>query len=631
MNSLKKIANQGEFSIDANSTIKEAMAIMHRNKNGSVVLIENLKPVAIITESDIVNTLKANMNLNKRSIEIATRKVISTNENRPVEYAFDLLIQHSIRRIILVDNDGLYKGIVLQKDLFEYLEEDVYKIDLKVSDIIKTEHTIQTVQIDDTIKKAVNIMQEYQIGSVVVLDANTHVGIITEKDILKLTYYEVELNQKVATCMSSPIITVKVDSLVTNVIELMKVQSIRRVAVLDNEGKIVSIVTNRDILKHIKGNYTRILQNKIKHAQEIMDFLPEPIIEIFYSKNEEVIYWMNEQAHKLFGNDLIEQKVTRLFKIEDWEEIKSFLLRKKQLENKSVEIKGSIYEISGTISKNVNTNFIKLIFKDVTNYENEKTKLQNLIDTEIERRMDSEYLLMQQAKLATMGEMIGHIAHQWRQPLAQLGGIFMNLESAYAFNELDEKYLNQRVLHGNDLLKYMSNTIEDFRNFFEPNRTKEVFNLSEYIQNAVNIINASLTYHHINLDFHKPSKTINTTGFPSEFSQVILNILANAQDVLVQEDIKNPFIKIVLRETKDKVYIDIEDNGGGINLNVIDKVFDIYFTTKSKKEGTGLGLYISKLIIETKLSGEINVSNSDVGAVFTIELSKDNILNDEVL
>ena len=112
---------------------------------------------------------------------------------------------------------------------------------------------------------------------------------------------------------------------------------------------------------------------------------------------------------------------------------------------------------------------------------------------------------------------------------------------------------------------------------------------------------------------------------------MILNILANAQDVLVQEDIKNPFIKIVLRETKDKVYIDIEDNGGGINLNVIDKVFDIYFTTKSKKEGTGLGLYISKLIIETKLSGEINVSNSDVGAVFTIELSKDNILNDEVL
>lgn len=631
MNSLKKIANQGEFSIDANSTIKEAMAIMHKNKNGSVVLIENLKPVAIITESDIVNTLKANMNLNKKSIEIATKKVISTNENRPVEYAFDLLIQHSIRRIILVDNEGLYKGIVLQKDLFEYLEEDVYKIDLKVSDIIKTEHEIQTIQIDDTIKKAVSIMQKYHIGSVVVLDGNTHVGIITEKDILKLTYYEVEMSQKVATCMSSPIITVKVDTLVTNVIELMKLQSIRRVVVLDNKNKIVAIVTNRDILKHIKGNYTRILQNKIKHAQEIMDFLPEPIIEIFYSKNEEVIYWMNERAQSLFGDDLIEQKVTRLFKLEDWEEIKSFLLKKKQLKNKSIEIENSIYEISGTISKNVNTNFIKLIFKDVTNYEQEKTKLQNLIDNEIERRMDSEYLLMQQAKLATMGEMIGHIAHQWRQPLAQLGGIFMNLESAYVFDELDEKYLNQRVVHGNELLKYMSNTIEDFRNFFEPNRTKEVFDLSEYIQNAVNIINASLTYHHINLDFHKPLKTINTTGFPSEFSQVILNILANAQDVLVQENIKNPFIKIVLRETKDKVYIDIEDNGGGISLDVIDKVFDIYFTTKSKKEGTGLGLYISKLIIETKLSGEISVSNSDVGAVFTIELSKDSILNDEVL
>jgi len=624
MNSLKKIANQGEFSIDYEASIKEAMAVMHGNKNGSVVLTRHDKPIAIITESDVVNALKIDMDLSKNAIEIATKKVITTNENRPVEYAFDLLIQHNIRRLVLVDNEGFYKGIVLQKDLFEYLEEDVYKIDLKVSDILKTNQEIFTVTIENSIKDAVSIMQKYHIGSVVVKDRKNSVGIITEKDILKLTLYEMDLTQNVVSCMSSPIISVKDDTLVTNVIDLMKLQSIRRVVVLDGNDELIGILTNRDILKHIKGNYTRILQNKIKHAQEIMDFLPEPIIEIFYSKNEEVIYWMNTQAKNVFG-DLVEKKITNLFEKDNWNEIKSYLLENKKLKAKSIKIDNCIYEISGTISKNVNTNFIKLIFKDVTDHEEEKSKLQNLIDSEIKRRMDSEYLLMQQAKLATMGEMIGHIAHQWRQPLAQLGGIFMNLESAYAFEELNEKYLNEKVLHGNELLKYMSNTIEDFRNFFEPNREKEVFDLCEYIDNAVNIIRASLTYHHINLEFKKTENPIKIMGFPSEFSQVILNILANAQDVLVHESVRNPFIKVSLRESKERVYIDIEDNGGGIDLDVIDKVFDIYFTTKSKKEGTGLGLYISKLIIETKLSGKIFVSNSSVGAIFTIELIKDEI------
>ena len=624
MNSLKKIANHGEFNIDFQASIKEAMGVMHRNKNGSVVLTQDNKPIAIITESDVVNALKVDMDLSKNAIEISTRKVVTTNENRPVEYAFDLLIQHNIRRLVLIDNEGVYKGIVLQKDLFEYLEEDVYKIDLKVSDILKTNQEVFSVTVKNSIKDAVSIMQKYHIGSVVVKDNSNCVGIITEKDILKLTLYEMDLSLNVVSCMSSPIISVKDDTLVTNVIDLMKLQSIRRVVVLDSNNQVVGILTNRDILKHIKGNYTRILQNKIKHAQEIMDFLPEPIIEIFYSKNEEVIYWMNTQAKNAFG-DLVEKKITNLFELENWEEIKSYLLENKKLKGKSIKIDNCVYEISGTISKNVNTNFIKLIFKDVTDHEEEKSKLQNLIDSEIKRRMDSEYLLMQQAKLATMGEMIGHIAHQWRQPLAQLGGIFMNLESAYAFEELNEKYLNEKVLHGNELLKYMSNTIEDFRNFFEPNREKEVFDLCEYIDNAINIIRASLTYHHITLDFKKTESPIKIMGFPSEFSQVILNILANAQDVLVHENIRDPFIKLSLRESKERVYIDIEDNGGGIDLDVIDKVFDIYFTTKSKKEGTGLGLYISKLIIETKLSGKISVSNSSVGAIFTIELIKDEI------
>lgn len=622
MKSLRNIANDNIFEIDYQACIKEAMQVMNENKNGSVILLRKSKPIGIITESDIVNALKEDISFDQKAIDIASKDIISTNENRPIEYAFDLLIQYNIRRLILTDSLGYYKGIVLQKDLFEYLEEDVYKIDLKVSDILKKNQEILYIDSSKSINEALKIMQDFHVGSVVVLNENSYQGILTQKDILKLTLNEIDFNEELKTYVNCENIRVKNHTLVTQVIELMKLKNTRRVVVFDENENLIGVLTNRDILKHIKGNYTRILQNKIKHAQEIMDILPEPIIEIFYSKNEEIIYWMNEQAKNVFGN-LVEKDIKNLLNKTIWDEIKFYLLENKKVKNKSLKIQNSVYEISGTISKNINSNFIKLIFKDVTNYEDEKSKLQNLVDNEIKRRMDSEYLLMQQAKLATMGEMIGHIAHQWRQPLAQLGGILMNLESSYAFEELNEEYLNKKINHGNELLKYMSNTIEDFRNFFEPNRQKEVFDINEYIENSINIISASLTYHHINLEFEKSSEAINIVGFPSEFSQVILNILANAQDVLVQEKIKKPYIKISLKKEKEKVFIVIEDNGGGINKELIDKVFDIYFTTKSKKEGTGLGLYISKLIIETKLLGKIDVRNCSKGAVFTIELNED--------
>jgi signal transduction histidine kinase/CBS domain-containing protein len=621
MTSLKVIANTQNFHIDYKSSIKEAMEVMHKNKNGSVILLKEAKPIAIITESDIVKSIEKTIDLKENAFKIASKNLVFTNENRPIEFAFDLLIQHSIRRLILVDKEGLYKGVVLQKDLFEYVEEDVYKVDLSVSNILKDQDKMFSLDISSTIEQAVVLMQKYNIGSIPVMKDNACVGILTEKDILKISLFEIEMKQNISSHMSKPVISVKTDTLVTEVIELMKVKNIRRVIVLNKNNELCGLLTNRDILKHIKGNYTRILQNKIKHAQEIMDFLPEPIIEIFYSNNEEIIYWMNEQSEKSFGN-MVEKNVSTLFTKKQWEDIKEKLDKKKSFKNKHITINKKVYEISGTISKNMNTNFIKLIFKDVTNYEEEKNKLQNLIEFEIKKRMESEYLLMQQAKLATMGEMIGHIAHQWRQPLAQLGGIFMNIESAYLFEELNEKYLNEKITHGNKLIKYMSNTIEDFRHFFEPNKQKEEFYICEYIENAINILKASLTYHHIKVEFENEDKDIKIVGFPSEFSQVILNILANAQDILVEKNIKKPYIKIDIKEYKNKFKIKIKDNGGGIKEDVIDKIFDNYFTTKSKKEGTGLGLYISKLIIETKMNGEITVSNSKKGACFSIVLDK---------
>lgn len=622
MISLKKIAHKEHFDIDHRSSLKEAMALMHQNRSGCVVLVDGNVPVAILTESDIVNALSGSIDLGADAYGYATASVITANENRPIDFAFDFLSAHDIRRIVLVDEDEHYAGVVLQEDLFDYLEEDVYKVDLKISHIIEANQQITAISKDASIEEALTLMQNYHIGSVVVVDESAPVGIITEKDILKLTYLEVDRHRRVAAYMSKPVISIDKEALVADVIDLMQMKQIRRILVTEADNRVVALLTNREILNHIKGNYTRILQIKIRHAQEIMDFLPEAIVEIFDTEEHQAIHWMNRKAKEIFGEKLIDKEPSSIFVEDDWNRIYTHFDEAASIVNKTVQIRNATYEISGTLSKNLNSRFIKLIFKDVTEHENAKTRLQREIDREIGKRLENEYLLMQQSKLATMGEMIGHIAHQWRQPLAQLGGIFMNLEAAYAFNELTPEYFNEKVKNGNELLKYMSHTIEDFRHFFEPNRTKELFDLSQYIQNAINIIRASLTYHQINLTFSPPKAPVYVSGYPSEFAQVILNLLDNAKDVLLEKSIKNPNISIDVVLGEKAVLVHVRDNGGGIDEAIIDRIFDSYFTTKKRKQGTGLGLYISKLIIESKIMGKIYAENGKEGAVFTIEITK---------
>ncbi len=620
MNNLKSIKNQNIFHVNHDVSIKDAMAIMINNKNGCAILLKKNKPIGILTESDVVNILKNKIDINSPVNKIGIKKVITVNQSRPIDIAFDTLSKNNIRRIILVNRNDNYAGVVTQEDLFEYLEEDVYKVDLKINDIVKTNKKVLTIDINSNINDTLILMQEHSVGSIVVTQDNHHVGIITEKDILNITFKEIDLKSNIEKYMNKPVVTVAYNELVTNVIDIMKLKNIRRVVVLDKKKNVVNILTNRDILKHIKGNYSRILQNKIKHAQEIMNFLPEAIIEIFDNEKEQILHWMNNKAKTIFGDRLLDKKVTSIFEKKDWKRIYKKFKNRKVMTNTIIKIGSSSYELSGTLSKNLNNNYIKIIFKDVTIHEKEKYLLQEEVDKEIKKRLDNEYLLMQQSKLAMMGEMIAHIAHQWRQPLSQLGGIFMNLEASYNFDELTKDYMNSRIKNGNELLKYMSTTIDDFSNFFEPNRKKEIFNASDYIDNAINIIEMSLTYNHININVNKNSETYPILGYPSEFSQVILNILINAKDALCDTSSSSRNINISIAKDKNNVIVEIEDNAGGIKKDLIEKVFDMYFTTKKSKEGTGLGLYISRLIIETKLNGEIKIKNTKVGAKIIIIL-----------
>lgn len=275
-----------------------------------------------------------------------------------------------------------------------------------------------------------------------------------------------------------------------------------------------------------------------------------------------------------------------------------------------------IGKLSSRLHATAQAHELKLL-KDVIN-----TMIDNLeskINEEILKRSEQEKLLIQQSKLASMGEMIGNIAHQWRQPLGELSAILMNLQVRHDFNDLDDTYLIKSIQQSNKINAYMSNTISDFQNFFKPSKDKEAFEISEACHRAIAMLQASLRYHGIEFYFDISEK-IEVLGYPNEFAQALLNILSNAKDVLSEREISNPFIRLHLKKGFKYTLILIEDNGGGIPDDHIDRIFEPYFTTKYARQGTGIGLYMTKMIIENNMNGLINVKNTKQGALFTIKL-----------
>jgi len=276
---------------------------------------------------------------------------------------------------------------------------------------------------------------------------------------------------------------------------------------------------------------------------------------------------------------------------------------------------GNIGERVTTEGNNEALNELKVMMNDMLD------DLEDKIQKEISQRLEQEQILIQQSKLASMGEMIGNIAHQWRQPLAQISAIHMNMKVTYDFDKFTKEYLNNKIKEANKLTSYMSQTISDFQNFFKPQGEKECFSIEKACKEAYFILESSMKYHGINIEFDVKEDS-EVYGYKNEYSQVILNILSNAKDVLLEREIEEPSINVQIKEGENFAIVKIKDNGGGVKEEILDKIFEPYFTTRHKTQGTGIGLYMSKNIIERNMSGYINVRNVDDGALFTIKVAR---------
>ncbi|TLP38450.1 sensor histidine kinase [Arcobacter arenosus] len=253
--------------------------------------------------------------------------------------------------------------------------------------------------------------------------------------------------------------------------------------------------------------------------------------------------------------------------------------------------------------------------------EEQNKELEKLINLEVEKNRQKDKIMFQQNKMAAMGEMLNNIAHQWRQPLMEISSLFIPIQAKIDFDlDIDKKELNQTIIKLNEITKYMSNTIDDFKNFFATTKEKEEFKLSSQINASLNILSSSLKNNNIMLDIIvKKNPTV--YGYKNEYTQVLINIINNAKDILIQRKIKNPKIIITIDEAEDEVIICVEDNGGGVKVKPIEDIFKPFFTYE-KMNGTGIGLFMSKLIIENNMNGRLWVENKKDGALFKIITNK---------
>ena len=212
-----------------------------------------------------------------------------------------------------------------------------------------------------------------------------------------------------------------------------------------------------------------------------------------------------------------------------------------------------------------------------------------------------------------MGEMIGNIAHQWRQPLTHLSYTFMNIQEAQKHNELNDAYLTKKIDEANVQLDFMSQTIDDFKDFYVPNKEKETFFISHATKETLDIMKNTFKHSDIEVELIiKEDSTLH--NYKNEYKQVLLNLLSNAKDVLVERATKSPHITIVI----DNNTIHVTDNAGGIKKDILKRIYEPYFTTK--EGNSGIGLYMSKMIVERNMGGTLSVTNTSQGADFDIRL-----------
>jgi len=358
------------------------------------------------------------------------------------------------------------------------------------------------------------------------------------------------------------------------------------------------------------------LNKELHNAKNEIEGILDGTMEAILISEENIIVDVNQAAIQLFACESKSEMIGK--KLFDFVASDSQKLLKDNLHIDSV----APYEITGT--KKDGTTFLALAEGNNIQLQGKIKRISSVIDiTEIKEK---EQLLLNQSKLASMGEMIGNIAHQWRQPLSAISMTLSSIKLEKELGMLSDEEINKKIEDALKFTNQLSTTIETFRNFIRGNNEKEDINVIKIINQSLDIIAPSLRSKNIRIIHNLTDENSVILNIVSdELTQVFMNILNNAKDVLTKdENIQDRWIDIEMNKTNEMVIITIEDNGGGIEENVLPHIFEPYFTTKHKFQGTGLGLHMSYKIVTESIGGKIYAKNTPSGAKFFIEIPLEN-------
>ncbi len=389
-------------------------------------------------------------------------------------------------------------------------------------------------------------------------------------------------------------------------------------------------------VKECNGNYLYANQALCDGLLMATDTI-EPIgkNDMFFAQRERDAHPENPQWHTFgelcFNSDLVVIENNKPMKFEEYGNVKGEMLYLEVFKAPFYDKEGKIIGTVGagrdiTRLKQVQIDLeesLNLLKAQSEQLESFNYELEKKVKEEIDKQQKQERMLLHQSRQAAMGEMLESIAHQWRQPLNIIGLATVNLETLYEMGALDPQNFDEKMKIITSNLEYMSHTIDDFRKFLHPDREVTVFNPKNSMQDVLDILNAQMHSNSIRYEYDEEAE-FSAYGVENEFKQVIIILMNNAIDAIkirIQEQkIFEGKIRIKSYIAGDYGVIEVCDNGGGIAKGIKDKIFNPYFTTKHDSYGTGIGLYIAKNIIESRMRGSLSVKNHEEGCCFKLML-----------
>ena len=538
------------------------------------------------------------------------------------DYSMEELLKNKYPGINLIEVKSIYEGLayVQQDKVSGFLDNSLvinYEIQKNnMKDIAITGQFEDTYYLSIASRNDETILNEILEKTLLSIDSNTRTNLINKWKNIK---YQVETDYKL-------------------VLEIL----FFGISII-----VLFIYWNLKLKDEIRNK--EIIQKKLKQSEEKFRTLFDiaPVLLDSFDKDGKVVLW-NKECEKVFGwsleeiqkeknpisllypDTLIQKEIFEDFQNNDgniykeWHPItkdgKEIITRWANIQLPNDEIIHVGYDITQQ-RKNEKivqekTEQLKIAKQQL---EELNSSLENRIESEINKNTKQQMILMHQSKLAQMGEMIENIAHQWRQPLAQINSLVLLIDMELNRNKFTNSILENKLGEIEVLTAYMSKTIDDFKNFFSPNKQKNIFKIENAIQKALDIVIGVVHLNHIKTTINI-EKDLKCYSYLEELQQVILTILNNAIEALVLKKIPSCEISIDVYKQDNNIVINIQDNALGINIKHLDKIFEPYFTTKRKAQGTGLGLYMAKMIIENGLLGTLNVENKLNGACFTIKI-----------